>query len=312
MRFFKTMLFTGVLTAFLIASGFNMAYAKGGNDGNQNRCHDVNGLIVDCSETNNFDNSITNRANANADAKAKAAAFSMGWYDTDIKNTNVNKVDNRDTNVNLNGQLQGQTAHNEGVAQEVTVEGDVYKTPKTYMHIQPVAGPDTDTQTVKSNGTAILTKGSIMDKFAGLSLKALNMLAKDADDVILQVAVVHEPDSQVNFIRIGKSLPDDFAGYIYATCDDDECSAAGMEGKAMKKAAYLGFTHIDKLDQDSMEKLYASEWSVKLGGGASVAADGGRMMIAPGGGIGGGAAESSVLELPAMVFEVYYNPLVIK
>lgn len=325
-----------IFAAWFIVDGFNSAhatgkkcppgqYAKGwkcfpiedGGDGditiNNNNNPKAYGGSVNIG--NGFGNKVLSPS-----AKATAVAGAIGFFDVDNeidmdqKQNQKQKQKQSQDQLQLQGQIginkQGQTAHNEGVKQKVkvTVEGDTYEAEPN--HINPVSGPDTDTQTVKSHGTKVLTFGSVVDRVSGLGIDQIKLLARDADDVNILMGTFFEPEDGVNYVRIGTD--GEFSGYIYATCDDDECPAAGMEGKILKAAAEAGFTSVNRLDKDAMEKLYASEWSVKLGGGASVAADGGRMMIAPGGGIGGGAAESHTIELPAMVFEVFYNPLFIK
>jgi len=328
MRFFKTMLFTGVLTAFLIASGFNMAYAKFDSceqwgigcpeeepdNGSVNVENDIDITAKGGNAEINLGNGFGNKV-MSPEANAYAGAAAVGFFDVDNeidmdqKQSQKQKQAQQQGQVAISGAIQGQTAHNEGVKTKITVEGDTITYKEQPNHINPVAGPDTDTQTVKSKAHGILTKGSLMDRIDGFPLAALKLASKDAGDVEIMTAVVFEPKESVNFVRVGDS--GEFAGYFYGTCDDDECSAAGMEAKAMLKAAEMGFTHIKKIDQDDMEKLFASEWSLKLGGGASVAANGGNTMIAPGGGVGGGAAESNTILLPAMAFEVYYDVLYI-
>lgn len=269
----------------------------------------------------NIGNGMFNKTlSPEANAKATAGAAAIGFFDVD------NEIDMDQKQNQKQNQKQGQVAlaiqgqvginkndnSNKGNKQttKVVVEGDSIVYEAEYNHIQPVAGPDTDTQTVKSKASASLTKGSLMDKFDGIAVAGLKRAAKGAVDVELIEAVIFEPKDSVNFIRIGTD--GEFAGYIYATCDDTGCPAAGMEAKAMQLAAKLGYTHISKFYEDDAEYLESSEWSLKVGGGASVAASGGSVMIGPGGGVGGGAAESMTVLVPAMTFEVYYNPLYIK
>lgn len=311
-----------VISAWFLVDGFNSAYAGGP----PNLCS-IKPWLPQCDrgdegEGGDIDIEINNKPVNKAyggNAKAIAGAAAFGFFDVD------NEIDVDQKQNQKQNQAQKQTAlaiqgqiginkndnSNKGNKQntKVIVEGDSIVYEAEYNHIPPVSGPDTDTNTVKSNGHDALTKGSIMDKLKGLSLDGIKLAAKDADDVRILAAVFFEPKESVNYMRIGTD--GEFAGYLYGDCDDDECSAAGMEAKAMEKAAELGYTSIERVHNAAGEKLYASEWSVKIGGGASVAADGGRMMIAPGGGVGGGAAESSTVQLPAMTFEVYYNPLFI-
>lgn len=300
---------TGVLLSWLLVSGFNLAYATPskcppGQEKKGWKCVD----IVDPGQGGG-DIDITN---SNSNKNTNMNINSNSNYNSN-KNTNVNvnsnKANANSTAIQGQAQFQGQTANNEGVNNSVVVEGDTVNYVEQPNHINPVSGPDTDVNTTRSRGHDALTFGSVMDHIEGLDLAGIKMLAKDASDVEIKTAVFFEPENSVNYVRV--SSDGRFAGFLYATCDDDGCSAAGMEGVAMKSAAKLGYTSIERVHVSDGEKLYASEWSLKLGGGASVAANGGSMIIAPGGGIGGGKAETSTLNLPAMVFKVYYNPLYI-
>lgn len=313
MKFFKSMLFMGVLAAFLIVSGYNAAYATGCPPGQEKKgwkCVD----IEDDDDDSRGSSSATIGDISNRNTNTNMNFIDVdNEIDMDQKQNQSQKQSQKQGQaqgqVAIAGAIQGQTAHNEGVKTNVTVEGDTITYKEQPNHINPVSGPDTDTATVRSMGHDAFVIGSIMDRVTGLPIEGIKMAAKDANDVRIQVAVFFEPEASVNYVRVGDD--GSFAGYIYADCEDDQCSAAGMEAKAMEKAAELGFTHIIRVYESTGEKLYASEWSLKLGGGASVAADAGRMMIAPGGGIGGGSAESSTIVLPAMTFEVFYNPLFI-
>ena len=285
-------------------TNFNTAFGGKGGDGGNAKAYGGDAEI-------NIGNGMFNKT-LSPEANAKA----VGFFDVDNEIDMDQKQNQKQSQSSLN--LQGQVGintndnSNKGNKQNtsVVVEGDTITYEAEYNHIQPVAGPDTDTQTVKSKASASLTKGSLMDKFDGIAVAGLKRAAKGAVDVELIEAVIFEPEDSVNFIRIGTD--GEFAGYIYATCDDTGCPAAGMEAKAMQLAAKLGYTHISKFYEDDAEYLESSEWSLKVGGGASVAASGGSVMIGPGGGVGGGAAESMTVLVPAMTFEVYYNPLYIK
>jgi len=334
-----------IVVSFFIVSGFNMAYAKsdkcppGSSWGPAGCVSDSDG-----SGSSNTTNINTAFGGSGGDAKAyggdaDASAKAYGGDSSiDIGNGMFNKnlspeasavvFNDTDNEIDMDQKqkqdqdqeqsqaaiaIQGQkaVANNAGNKQttNVVVEGDKVTYKEQPNHINPVSGPDTDSETTRSRGHDALTFGSIMDKVSGLPVEGIKMAAKDASDVRILTAVFFEPPESVNYVRVGSD--GEFSGYLYADCDDDVCSAAGMEAKAMLKASELGYTHIKRVHVSAGEKLYGSEWSVKLGGGASVAASGGNMMIAPGGGIGGGAAESSTVDLPAMTFEVYYNPLFI-
>jgi len=332
MRKIALQVFVAIMVSFFIVTGFNMAYAKGPNCP-PGSSWGPGGCVSDSNGGGSIENDIdiSNKAYG-GDAKIEIGngmfnktlspeANAVVFNDTD------NEIDMDQKQNQLQGQdqdqdqeqsqaaiaIQGQkaVANNAGNKQttDVVVEGDVITYKEQPNHINPVSGPDTDTDTTRSRGHDALTFGSIMDKVSGLPVEGIKMAAKDASDVRILTSVFFEPPESVNYVRVGSD--GEFAGYLYADCDDDVCSAAGMEAKAMLKASELGFTHIARIHKSSGEKLHASEWSVKLGGGASVAANGGSTMIAPGGGIGGGAAESSTVDLPAMTFEVYYNPLFI-
>lgn len=292
-------------------TGIGIGIGKGGDGGNA-KAYGGDAAV-------NIGNGMFNKTlSPEANAKASAGASAIGFFDVDneidMDQKQSQKQKQSQSSLNMQGQvgINKNDNSNKGNKQttKVVVEGDTITYKEQYNHINPVSGPDTDSQTVKSKGHDALTKGSIMDKVDGLSIASIKRAAKGAKDVEIIDSVFFEPKDSVNFVRVGND--GEFSGYLYATCDDVICPAAGMEAKAMEKAATLGFTHISRMYESSGEYLLASEWSLKLGGGASVGASGGNTMIAPGGGIGGGAAESSTVMLPAMTFEVFYNPLYIK
>jgi len=335
----------GIFTALAIVTFYNNAYA-GGEGGNHGcppgqekkgwKCVDIPGGSGDIDIENKNTNTNLNLNETNVKNNIHNKNENTNWNDVVVEIDVKNKVKQGDLEQNQSqlmeqgqeqgqnqgqdqGQDQGQSqtsesvseANNAGNTQDTTVvvKGDKIKYEAQPNHINPVDGADTNADTVASLGHDAKVFGSVMDELAGMLAVSAKKLASSASDVVIAVSVFHEPEYSTDYIYIGKSGA--FAGFLYAECDGRKCNAAGMEGSAMLKAAQLGYTHIERAYESEGEDLKGSEFSAKIGGGASVAASGGKMIIAPGGGIGGGWAHSDSQVLPAMVFKVYSDPLFI-
>ena len=335
----------GVLTAFLIVTGFNAAYAGENN----NRCHDVHGLIVDCSETTNIDKSNTayggtgvgvgigTGGNANAvgviggsslfgdsktlspeaNADAKAEVKNSGNSAINIGNGFGNKVLSPEQD-QKQGQVQGQnqsTKNSNNSKQNTKVtftDNSVYEDKRDL--INPTVSPKADAKLSEGKAYTGKTKGSIWSDLMDMSvpLAAAKGLSKAGGDVEITLALMGENDFQTSHVIVSENPSGVLMGIVYASPDGDDCFAAGMEGKALIAAMKAGATGIKRISMTDGQETSGSAWNVGLGGGASMFAKGDDIAIAPNGGLGYGSASASNEKRPEMAFKIYFDESLVK
>jgi len=286
-----------ILTMVAALAFAPVAMAKKSGDGpggNQNRCHNLAGLVIDCSETTNVDNSITNTSRSNSSATAGAAAI----VDVDLKNKQSQDQLQRQK------MAQKQSANNEGVTQDtkVVIEGDTYEA--AYQHISGPALVQSDAKFAKGKTFKFRTLGSFWVQGMGLSGPAAYNLGIDADDAKIDRALAYKYPATKYLI---KGIPSDgvYMGNLYVYSDGSKISVSGLEGKGAAMAMKYGATHA-VIIYDSGDAADGSAWNIGFGGGASIVADSaGKIMAAPNGGMGIGAAHAINSELPALVVKCY-------
>jgi len=286
-----------VVLAMIAALAFApVAIAK--NDGNQNRCHNIAGLVIDCSETTNVDNSITNRSTSNS----KSEATVVGFFDVD----NEIDMDQKQKQAQAQDQLQGQkqSANNEGVEQktDVNIEGDVYEAAPN--HIQGPALVQPDAKFAKGKSFSFRTKGSFWTTHSGLGKDAAYNLAIDADDAKVDRALAYKYPS-TEYVHKGMPVKGVDMGSLYVYPDGSRVTVNGLEGKGLGVAMKYGATHA-VIIYDKGDAADGSAWNIGVGGGGSFVLDAaGKMMAAPNGGFGYGEAHAINSELPAMVIRCF-------
>ena len=308
MRFFKTMLFTGVLTAFFIVSGFNAAHAKfdsceqwgigceeepgGGstivnNDiSNRNTNTNINTILVD------VDNEIDMDQKQNQHQKQDQDQLQLQGQIGINKNDNSNKGNKQNT--------------------DIKIEGDVITYEAEPNHIQGPGLLSSDAKLTKNPGFSFRTMGSVWSDISGISVKAAASLGKGSSDAKVEKALMYE-HAALNYIRKATdNLEAVFLGTIYVYPDGDDVTVAGMEGVGLSEAMAAGATHAS-IQYDSGDVADGSSWNVGLGGGASIVANSnGTVMVAPNGGLGVGGATAFNNKLPALAIKLYYDVTVIK
>jgi len=299
----RKIFFILAMVAALAFAGPAMAKKKdGGNQGNQNRCHNVAGFVIDCSETTNIDNSIENNSSAKS-----VVNFD---FDNDIDMDQKQKQKQGQLQLQGQGQLQGQKAeaNNAGNTQEtdIVIEGDTYEAKPNHIQGPALVAPDAKFSDTKEFSFRVL--GSVWRDVDGLSSAQAKNLGIDVSDVKIDRALLTSMSAQ-KYISKGKPAEGVIIGTLYVYPIGAGVTLAGLEGIAAESAMGYGATHMVIVFDFGVEAS-GSAWNVGIGGGASIVANAsGTVMVAPNGGLGFGKAKASNISLPALVVKLYRNEL---
>jgi hypothetical protein len=293
----KLSIVVGILTAFLIVTAFNAAHA--GNNSNK-RCQNVHGIFVDCSETNNTDNSINND-NSNSNSN----------YNKNF-NTNLNYNSNRATSNSVAAAAafakQGQTQGQVGIVQNDISIKDQRKTVQTiidFNHITPDIGKTNADLPSMENARDVKTKG-FHPAINSITLAYATKMSKGSGDVEIIESIMFENDFRTNMLSRG--VAGAVMGTITLTSDGEDVTADGMFARAMVRAMSLGATHFTLLGESNDLVNQGSKAGLDFGGAASVVtkADG-SVVMAPGATLGYSTAWTINEYRPSMVFTLYYH-----
>jgi len=280
-----TSIIVGIITAFVIVSAFNMAYATSFQ---MPKCNGNN----NCNET---------------------------YVDESVNNTNRNT--NRNTN--LQGQAQGQAqlqgqAQAMGQSQTGTVTNDIsikdqrqtVQTIIDFNHITPDIGK-TSADLVNTDKAGDVKAFGIYWRMTAIALAHAKKMAADSSDVEILESVMFENNFRTNMMRKGESGM--LMGTITLVSDGGDVTADGMYARAMLKAMELGATHYELLESSASLVHEGSKAGIDLGGAGSVAVKSdGSAVVAPGATLGYSKAWSSNEYRPSMVFILYFDESVIR
>lgn len=253
--------------------------------------------------TNNNDNKNTN-FNTNINSNKN-----------DNKNTNVNlnvnanKNVNKNKNVNVNdndataiqGQFQGQTAHNEGVTQEVK-----FVSPRSYNHIS--GSVVSSEATLSNNAEYDDIRNSGMLKWGTYTLAQAKKGGEAGDDMDVTLTVIGEAPATKS-CELAEMCDGEFMGYAYVISDGDEAFKMAGDAKALKAAMGVGATCITPINDGQSVISKGSSWNIGTGGGTSISPqDSGRVMVTGNGGIGIGGATASNFAAPSTSFRLFVDP----
>lgn len=303
-----------VLSLFFVLGTIGLASAngEGGGGGDKLTIKDNNVLIGKGNtgiQGNKNHHNVVIGGDVNLGTNAGGRITNRNSNTNENSNTNTNTNTNLNLNLNKQNQKQGQQQGQEqSLTNDIKIEGDTYEAAK--MHINGPGFNNTEINHQQGKRFTYKTWGSVWDRVDFLTYKQAKTLGKNVSDVEVEVSVMFENDFRTAHINKGKA--GDFMGYLYVGSDGDDTNAAGMEGKAAKKAMELGATHMVKR-LDTGDVADGEALNIGLSGGASIIpGDNGSVAIAPNGGLGWGTASSTNETRPAMVFELYVDPSVIK
>ncbi len=227
-------------------------------------------------------------------------------------NTNLNMNTNKNTNTAKSTAIQGQ-GQKQSVENEITIEGDDYEAAK--MHITGPGMLNSDAKLQQGKRFSYKTWGSVWAKVDFLTMKQAKKLCSKASDISVEESIMFENDFRTSIINKGKPVNGSFMGYLFVGPDDtdaEDLNTPSLEGAAGKRAMKLGATHMIKVGDDSGDVATGDSWNIGISGGASIITSGDGVAIAPNGGLGFGSASASNETIPAMVFELYVDPTLIK
>jgi len=303
-KWFFAKVLVGVLAAFLVVSGFNLAYAKDndcppGQEKKGWKCVDIE--VPD-------GGGVVNTNNNNIDISNRVTNTTLIGIDVDNEIDMDQKQSQAQAAIAIQGQKQ--SANNEGNVQNVTIGGDTYEAKPNHIQGPGLLSPNP--KLTERDGFSFRTMGSVWGDISGIGVKASKSLASDCSDAKVEAAVMYKY-SPINYIRKATAdLQGVFMGTIYVFPDGDDVTVAGMEGVGLAAAMELGATHASIL-YDAGEVADGSSWNIGLGGGASIVANkSGSVMVAPNGGTGFGSATAFNSKLPALIVKLYYDVTVIR
>ena len=297
--------FTSILAVLFIMSGFNMVYAGSDN----NRCHQVNGIWVDCSETNNIDNSTTALGGAGG---AGGAGGQGGQGGEGGKGGKGGDAKQKQAQGQIQGQLQGQVQGNMNVVAPVQVTEisikDQRKTVQTiidFNHITPNIG-NTSAEHKSVNDTMRVKAISDIDgMIQAITLKSARKLGSATSDFKMFKELLFENDFQTTMLS--KGARGDFMGSIILTPTGSKVTLGGLQGKAYEAAMAAGATHWE-MHNFSGQYTEGSKAGIDFGSAASVAAKSdGSAVIAPGATLGYSTAWSNNEYRPGIIIDLYFD-----
>lgn len=261
--------------------------------------------------------------NASATATVMPGAVKVDNKNTNCNsNRNTNLNSNKNTNVNINrqgqgqqqGQLQGQLqgqgqsqeANNEGNLQKMKLE-QTFEDKRDHIVAPGIVSPDAKVVPMAPFDIKVHHLSGMLDEIVEIDKASSRMLAKDTDDVDVNVAVLFENTFSTDKVLIGRTENAKLMGFIYVTATGTDISAPGAFGKAAEIAMKLGATSVVLGDLTGGTIGTGSSFNIGIGGGASIMVDGDSKAIAPSGGTGYGKAKSSTEYLPALRLDLYFD-----
>jgi len=227
-------------------------------------------------------------------------------------NNSVDFSDKRQMNAKAEAEAKAE-ANNEGVAQEVNVEGDdiKYEADKRELIQGPVLSfPQAQLGNGKED--SILIKGSLFAKTKTVTKKQLKTLLPYGNtdyfmgpDAKVEIIKLEENEFVTDKVTYGKPEGNKvrYVGSVYIISEG--AAVMSLEALAADAAMKMGGTHLIAPEMDSFVESTGSSKGFSIGGNASAFAKGDDVAVAPGAMFGWSKIKASNKSLGSILFDVY-------
>jgi len=222
----------------------------------------------------------------------------------------------------MQGQNQGQTqtakanaksqsdasANNEGVQQDVTIEGDKIEADKRDLIEGPVLSLP-DAKLGDGKASVILTKGSIFTKTKTLTRENLKtLLPNGGAGFFMSPKAKVDPYKLLELektgsVTYGKPEKGKYVGTVYVISEGAPLIA--LEALAAEAAMNMGGSHLIAAETDSFVSKSGDAAGFSVGGNASGFAKGDDIAVAPGAMLGWSKVTAKNEAFGAVMFEIY-------